>query len=146
MPAVRAMIHGRLVTWSWSPYHGQVGPVFMPIVYLLALDLHLTGSHLNVSNIRRLNVKIIAELSTKGKVFRVLWSYMFRQVALILLLYLFICSLDFLSSAFRLLGGDLMFPVPMLPNAKVVCSASRTVGNRCSRLAFSLTLTVFMKT
>ena len=45
------------------------------------------------------------DLTTGGKCKRVLWNYIFRQVLLIGLLYMFICSLDFLSSAFRLLGG-----------------------------------------
>ena len=44
------------------------------------------------------------ELTAKGKVLRVLGAFM--KIALLLgLLYLFICSLSFLSSAFRLLGG-----------------------------------------
>ena len=46
------------------------------------------------------------DLRTGGKCKRVLWNYIFRQVLLIGLLYMFICSLDFLSSAFRLLGGN----------------------------------------
>ena len=44
------------------------------------------------------------ELTSNGKVLRVLGAFM--KIALLLgLLYLFICSLSFLSSAFRLLGG-----------------------------------------
>ena len=44
------------------------------------------------------------ELDAKGKFFRV--ALAFAKVVLLLgCLYLFICSLDFLSSAFRLLGG-----------------------------------------
>ena len=59
-----------------------------------------------------------AELSGTGKVKRVL-SYVGRLVALVSLLYMFICSLDILSSAFRLLGGEWLIcislsPVPIL--------------------------------
>ena len=46
-----------------------------------------------------------AELTGAGKVKRVA-SYFARLVALMGLLYMFICSLDILSSAFRLLGGE----------------------------------------
>ncbi|XP_013781308.1 sodium-dependent phosphate transport protein 2B-like [Limulus polyphemus] len=45
-----------------------------------------------------------SELSRSGKVLRVFQS-LAKLGALLLLLYFFICSLDFLSSAFRLLGG-----------------------------------------
>lgn len=45
-----------------------------------------------------------AELDTKGKIMRVLTGIV--KFALLLgLLYLFICSLDVLSSAFQLVGG-----------------------------------------
>ncbi|EDO42900.1 predicted protein, partial [Nematostella vectensis] len=45
-----------------------------------------------------------SELDTKGKLKRTAWG--FTKVILLLgLLYMFICSLSFLSSAFRLLGG-----------------------------------------
>ncbi|XP_013398891.1 sodium-dependent phosphate transport protein 2B [Lingula anatina] len=44
------------------------------------------------------------ELTGWGKVGRVTWIIV-RVILLIGLLYMFICSLDFLSSAFRLLGG-----------------------------------------
>ncbi|XP_064651076.1 sodium-dependent phosphate transport protein 2B-like isoform X2 [Lineus longissimus] len=46
-----------------------------------------------------------AELDTKGKVVRVLWHYIGKILLLVGFLYLFICSLDVLSSAFKLLGG-----------------------------------------
>ena len=36
---------------------------------------------------------------------RVFVDYIMKPVGIILLLYLFICSLDLMSSAFRLLGG-----------------------------------------
>uniref|UniRef100_A0A8C7ZU32 Solute carrier family 34 member 2a n=1 Tax=Oryzias sinensis TaxID=183150 RepID=A0A8C7ZU32_9TELE len=45
-----------------------------------------------------------SELDTKGKVLRVLVSVA-KAVALLALLYMFICSLDILSSAFQLVGG-----------------------------------------
>jgi len=46
-----------------------------------------------------------SELDTRGKVTRVLWHWIGKVIILLALLYCFICSLDFLSSAFRLLGG-----------------------------------------
>ncbi|XP_064632983.1 sodium-dependent phosphate transport protein 2B-like [Lineus longissimus] len=45
------------------------------------------------------------ELDTCGKWKRVVWHYTMLPLILIGALYLFICSLDFLSSAFKLLGG-----------------------------------------
>ncbi|XP_039983717.1 solute carrier family 34 member 2b [Xiphias gladius] len=45
-----------------------------------------------------------SELDTKGKIMRVLTGLM-KLVVLLGLLYLFICSLDVLSSAFQLVGG-----------------------------------------
>ena len=47
----------------------------------------------------------ITELDTCGKVQRVVQCYIGKPVALVALLYFFICSLDVLSSSFRLLGG-----------------------------------------
>lgn len=45
------------------------------------------------------------ELDTKGKIMRVLTGIL--KLALLLgFLYLFICSLDVLSSAFQLVGGE----------------------------------------
>ncbi|XP_066301802.1 sodium-dependent phosphate transport protein 2B-like isoform X1 [Branchiostoma lanceolatum] len=44
------------------------------------------------------------DLDTKGKILRAL-GYVLKPLLLLGLIYLFICSLDFLSSAFRLLGG-----------------------------------------
>eukprot|EP00058_Branchiostoma_floridae_P023336 XP_002608826.1 hypothetical protein BRAFLDRAFT_89694 [Branchiostoma floridae] len=44
------------------------------------------------------------ELDSKGKALRVV-GYIMKPLLLLGLIYLFICSLDFLSSAFRLLGG-----------------------------------------
>jgi len=44
------------------------------------------------------------ELDTSGKVQRVAVTFL-KIVLLLGLLYMFICSLSFLSSAFRLLGG-----------------------------------------
>ncbi|XP_067132681.1 sodium-dependent phosphate transport protein 2B-like [Centruroides vittatus] len=45
-----------------------------------------------------------SDLTTSGKIIRVITG-LAKVVALLTLLYFFICSLDFLSSAFRLLGG-----------------------------------------
>lgn len=45
------------------------------------------------------------ELTTKERIQLVLWNYIIKPILLLLLLYMFICSLSFLSSAFRLLGG-----------------------------------------
>ena len=44
------------------------------------------------------------EMTTGEKVQRVVIN-VFKFVTLLALLYLFICSLDFLSQAFRLVGG-----------------------------------------
>ncbi|XP_062574632.1 sodium-dependent phosphate transport protein 2B-like [Saccostrea cucullata] len=44
------------------------------------------------------------DLDTKGKIIRTIWTAT-RTVLIFVCLYFFICSLDFLSSAFRLLGG-----------------------------------------
>ncbi|XP_053384148.1 sodium-dependent phosphate transport protein 2B-like [Mercenaria mercenaria] len=46
-----------------------------------------------------------SDLSTCGKFKRLLWDYFGKLVVLVGLLYLFICSLDFLSNAFKLIGG-----------------------------------------
>lgn len=46
-----------------------------------------------------------ADLDTKGKIIRVLTAIV-KFVLLLGLLYLFICSLDILSSAFQLVGGE----------------------------------------
>ena len=67
-------------------------------------------------------VPFLLDLTTGGKVKRVLWNYIFRQILLIGLLYMFICSLDFLSSAFRLLGGKktLNKHGSIIPNTEIV--------------------------
>lgn len=49
-------------------------------------------------------VCLLAELDTRGKVLRVVTGIA-KGVLLIAFLYLFICSLDILSSAFQLVGG-----------------------------------------
>ena len=59
----------------------------------------------------------LIDLTTGGKVKRVLWNYIFRQILLIGLLYMFICSLDFLSSAFRLLGGKTLITITIHYNS-----------------------------
>ncbi|XP_006824138.1 sodium-dependent phosphate transport protein 2B-like [Saccoglossus kowalevskii] len=46
-----------------------------------------------------------SELTVCGKIKRVITTGIVKPALLLALLYLFICSLDFLSSAFRLLGG-----------------------------------------
>lgn len=45
-----------------------------------------------------------AELDGKGKVIRVLYG-IGKFIMLLCLLYMFVCSLDVLSSAFQLVGG-----------------------------------------
>ncbi|XP_052766305.1 sodium-dependent phosphate transport protein 2B-like [Mya arenaria] len=57
--------------------------------------------------ISKVYVKVVpwGELTTCGKVKRVTWDYFGKLVVLTGLLYLFICSLDFLSNAFKLIGG-----------------------------------------
>ncbi|XP_074652263.1 sodium-dependent phosphate transport protein 2B-like isoform X2 [Tubulanus polymorphus] len=46
-----------------------------------------------------------SELTCGGKFHRVFVEYILRLVFLVVLLYLFICALDFMSSAFKILGG-----------------------------------------
>lgn len=53
-----------------------------------------------------LNVSVAA-LDTKGKVLRVVVS-VGKIIILLGFLYMFICSLDILSSAFQLVGGKVM--------------------------------------
>ena len=48
-----------------------------------------------------------SELTTCGKVRRVLWDWIGKLLIVVGCLYLFICSIDLLSSAFRLLAGNL---------------------------------------
>lgn len=48
------------------------------------------------------------ELDSCGKVVRVVWTIV-RILLFLLALYVFFCSLDFLSSAFKLLGGKFAF-------------------------------------
>lgn len=65
------------------------------------------SSFFNLRKFPRLTVFFFGgptELDGFGKVKRVAWSFG-KVILLLALLYLFICSLDFLSSAFRLLGG-----------------------------------------
>lgn len=50
---------------------------------------------------------VVSALDTKGKVLRVLVSVI-KFILLLGLLYMFICSLDILSSAFQLVGGKLV--------------------------------------
>lgn len=49
-----------------------------------------------------------SELDTKGKILRVV-SIIARFILVLGFLYLFICSIDILSSAFQLLGGEKPF-------------------------------------
>nr|XP_054751955.1 sodium-dependent phosphate transport protein 2A-like [Lytechinus pictus] len=46
-----------------------------------------------------------SELTCCGKFSRVLFSWLLKPILIVALLYFFICSLDLMSSAFRLLGG-----------------------------------------
>ena len=52
-------------------------------------------------------ISSLVDLTKGEKVKRVLWNYILRPICLLFLIYMFICSLDFLSSAFRLLGGKI---------------------------------------
>ena len=54
--------------------------------------------------VKQLKLFIVAELTAVGKVKRAL-KIIGKFCLLLTLLYMFICSLSFLSSAFRLLGG-----------------------------------------
>lgn len=75
-----------------------------------------------------------ADLDTKGKVLRVLKSIV-KFILLLGLLYVFVCSLDILSSAFQLVGGAVNFlelPLNLTTffNEKwfCCCSSFRTLG------------------
>ena len=46
-----------------------------------------------------------AELTTGGKASRIFVDWIAKPICILALLYFFICSLDLMSSAFRLLGG-----------------------------------------
>ena len=48
---------------------------------------------------------MISDLDGNGKVKRVLWSWISRPLLLIGCLYMFVCSLSLLGSAFQLLSG-----------------------------------------
>ena len=71
----------------------------------VAVSKNIFGSTIGLMIVwSNLSVPWPIELDYKGKFLRV--ALAFTKIVLLLgLLYLFICSLDFLSSAFRLLGG-----------------------------------------
>ena len=71
------------------------------IVYLLG-DLFVITD--KVSNLFYIFFFLILDLTSAAKIKRVLLT-IGKIIVLLGLLYMFICSLSFLSSAFRLLGG-----------------------------------------
>ncbi|XP_067930144.1 sodium-dependent phosphate transport protein 2B-like [Watersipora subatra] len=76
------------------------------------------------------------QLNGRGKAKRVLWDYIFRPIFLLFLIYMFICSLDFLSSAFRLLGGTA---------AGEVFTNSEILGNPIAGLMIGVLATVLVQ-
>jgi len=87
------------------------------------------------------------EQNTKERVIRVLLAFL-RGVLLLLLLYIFICSLDLMSSAFRLLGGktagEVMSNSFLLKNpiAGVVIGILTTVLVQSSSTSTSIVITM----
>ena len=75
------------------------------------------------------------ELDGRGKVRRVALVNL-KIILLLGLLYLFICSLDFLSSAFRLLGGKA---------AGEVFSSNKILGNPIAGLMIGILATVLVQ-
>ncbi|XP_068670863.1 sodium-dependent phosphate transport protein 2B-like [Montipora foliosa] len=76
-----------------------------------------------------------SELDGRGKVRRVALVNL-KIILLLVLLYLFICSLDFLSSAFRLLGGKA---------AGEVFSSNKILGNPIAGLMIGILATVLVQ-
>lgn len=90
---------------------------------------------MRVDIVERLNDDVIllhlTDLDTKGKVLRVVTS-IFKLCLLLGFLYMFVCSLDVLSSAFQLVGGTYPFllclslllccapPIVFIPNYTVM--------------------------
>ncbi|MEQ2185395.1 hypothetical protein GOODEAATRI_017768, partial [Goodea atripinnis] len=67
------------------------------------------------------------DLDTRGKIMRVLTSIV-KLILLVGLLYLFICSLDVLSSAFQLVGVlDVKSAIPIIMGANIGTSVTNTI-------------------
>ncbi|XP_060589268.1 sodium-dependent phosphate transport protein 2B-like isoform X2 [Ruditapes philippinarum] len=83
-------------------------------------------------------VKVVpwSDLTTCGKVKRVLWDYFGKFVCLLGLLYMFICSLDFLGNAFKLIGGRA---------ASSVFSESEVLSNPVAGLMIGILATVLFQ-
>ncbi|XP_053408236.1 sodium-dependent phosphate transport protein 2B-like [Mercenaria mercenaria] len=79
---------------------------------------------------------IWSELDLCGRIRYVLLRCVGKFVALLLLLYIFICSLDFLSSAFRILGGK---------TAGGVFNNSEILGNPIAGLMIGILSTVLVQ-
>ncbi|XP_038078722.1 sodium-dependent phosphate transport protein 2B-like [Patiria miniata] len=77
-----------------------------------------------------------SELTTKGKLYRVLVEWIGKPIAILILLYFFICSLDLMSSAFRLLGGK---------EAGEVFSESTLLNNPICGLMIGILATVLVQ-
>ncbi|XP_022084735.1 sodium-dependent phosphate transport protein 2B-like [Acanthaster planci] len=77
-----------------------------------------------------------SELTTRGKLYRVLVEWIGKPVTVLVLLYLFICSLDLMSSAFRLLGGK---------EAGEVFSESTLLNNPICGLMIGILATVLVQ-
>ncbi|XP_022084689.1 sodium-dependent phosphate transport protein 2A-like isoform X2 [Acanthaster planci] len=86
----RKMLSGIQTTW-------YVSSAFLQMVGLIG--------RVRQSFVRGVQETGKADLTTRGKVRRVLVEWLLKPLCILALLYLFICSLDLMSSAFRLLGG-----------------------------------------
>ncbi|XP_052832745.1 sodium-dependent phosphate transport protein 2B isoform X2 [Octopus bimaculoides] len=94
------------------------------------------------------DAKLWQEMTKKEKVIHVLWTGITKPLLLIALLYFFICSLSFLSSAFRLLGGrtagQIFRDSEVLANpvAGLVIGVLATVLVQSSSTSTSITITM----
>ncbi|XP_038077506.1 sodium-dependent phosphate transport protein 2A-like [Patiria miniata] len=86
-------------------------------------------------DIQQLGVKW-SDLTTGGKAHRVLVDWVLKPVCILALLYLFICSLDLMSSAFRLLGGK---------EAGEVLSENELLSNPICALMIGILATVLVQ-
>lgn len=80
-------------------------------------------------------ISILLELTTGGRIKLVVWTLV-KIICLLCLLYLFICALNFLSAAFRLLGGK---------TAGKVFSANGILSNPVAGLMIGLLATVLFQ-
>ena len=92
--------------WTWYTIHSNVKRIIFDCIHGKTFLNALTEINNTLMEVIRdwLVLSLLSELDGKGKVKRVV-ILLVKVTTLIGLLYLFICSLSFLSTAFRLLGG-----------------------------------------